>query len=210
MEKIGIQIQPKAYQDERKYGHIYPNGGNQTSSLDNLFDKFSDISQLLVPSCLMTLINHDNNNNDDHDSCTKLCDSSNSLFKFKKLTRATTDMVIRCVVLFKQSPIPGKKTDIYIYVSKFYIGLVFIIVYIGLLYLIFSYFMHLILWLEHQFDIVEIVQDFGMECIKVALIIEEKYCLHEYAPKALYSTVSVLLRTIVACKNTVPCNNINH
>lgn len=53
----------------------------------------------------------------------------------------------------------------------------------------------------------EKLQNIGIGCIKIALIADEKYHLHEYASEALYSIVSALLRAIVAYKDTPPPSN---
>jgi hypothetical protein len=185
-------MQSKFYQKEKQTGSTggYENQSN-SSGFDNLVSTLSEISQLLVPSWLMTLINHDS---DDYDQSVGSCKPRNSLFKFKRLSQVVTDMVVRCVVLVKQSPIPGK--------TAFYtFELLLIICILGLLRLIFSHFMHLVLWLEHQFNIMEKLQNIGIECIKVALLADEKYHLHEYASEALYSIVSTLLKSIVAYKD---------
>jgi hypothetical protein len=72
--------------------------------------------------------------------------------------------------------------------------------FIGLLYLVFSYFVHLLLWIDQNFQVVEKIQNLGVTCIKKLLQADEKYRLHEFASEALYTLVSASLKTIVAYK----------
>lgn len=61
-------------------------------------DKESNLSNIFTPKWF-TL----NNDQTTEES------SGDPLLKFKRIGRAMTDAIVQCVVLFKQSPLPGKE-----------------------------------------------------------------------------------------------------
>lgn len=79
---------------------------------------------------------------------------------------------------------------------------------VGLLYSLFSYFMHLIFWFNEQFHVIEKIQNLAIEGIKITLKADEKYHLHEFASEALYTLVSAFLKAIIACKEAPLHRNI--
>ncbi|KAL7327192.1 hypothetical protein PS15p_209421 [Mucor circinelloides] len=145
---------------------------------DTITEKFRAIARLVAPSWViaMTQDNTNSNINTDSDNVTTQYQQDAPIQKFKSLNKAMTDIVIHCVVLFKQSPVPG------------------------LLYSLLSYFLFAVLWLNDQFQIVERVQQLTIECIKLGLKADEKYHLHEFASEAVYSIISALLKAIIAYK----------
>ncbi|CAO0801988.1 unnamed protein product [Mucor circinelloides] len=145
---------------------------------DTIIEKFRAITRLAAPSWViaMTQDNASSNINTDSNSVTTQYQQDAPIQKFKSLNKAMTDIVVHCVVLFKQSPVPG------------------------LLYSLLSYFLFAVLWLNDQFQIVERVQQLTIECIKLGLKADEKYHLHEFASEAVYSIVSAFLKAIIAYK----------
>jgi hypothetical protein len=83
--------------------------------VDNFIAKFSILSNLLAPQWLLSIINHPDDVEEkeleqqpvNNDKCCEATTTGDSLLKFKRLGRTTTDIIVQCVVLFKQSPIPG-------------------------------------------------------------------------------------------------------
>lgn len=72
----------------------------------------------------------------------------------------------------------------------------------GLLYLLFSYFLHLIFWMDGHFHVVDKVQVWSISCIKQLLAADEKYHIHEFATEAIYTLIRLYLKALVAYKET--------
>ncbi|KAG2235445.1 hypothetical protein INT48_007843, partial [Thamnidium elegans] len=108
-----------------------------------------------------------------------------SLSKLKQVGRVMTEFIVQCVILFKQSPLPG------------------------LLYILFSYFAQLILWIDRYTRFSEKLQCVGISCIKQLLKADEKYHLHELASETFFTFVSASLRALVAYKETPGYNDSN-
>lgn len=66
----------------------------------------------------------------------------------------------------------------------------------------FSYFFHLILWVDQHFHVAEKIQIWSISCIKQLLAADEKYHLHEFASEAVCTLIRLYLKTIVAYKET--------
>lgn len=165
---------------------------------DTIIEKFRAITRLAAPSWViaMTQDNASSNINTDSNSVTTQYQQDAPIQKFKSLNKAMTDIVVHCVVLFKQSPVPGNLCicPLEIAAHANYISGA------GLLYSLLSYFLFAVLWLNDQFQIVERVQQLTIECIKLGLKADEKYHLHEFASEAVYSIVSAFLKAIIAYK----------
>lgn len=61
-------------------------------------DKESNLSNIFTPKWFT--LNNDQTTEESN---------GDSLLKFKRIGRAMTDAIVQCVVLFKQSPLPGKE-----------------------------------------------------------------------------------------------------
>lgn len=94
------------------------NTNSTTTMVDNLVEKFSILSNLLAPTWLLSIINRTSEEETDKTQQQEINCCGDSLLKFKRLGRTTTDIIVQCVVLFKQSPIPGTVlSDIYLYTA---------------------------------------------------------------------------------------------
>lgn len=153
------------------------------SSHKDLPNKFALLSQMLTPTWITTILNTQQGNQEVVEGrevvyASRRTHEGDSLAKFKQLGRAITDILVQCVVLFKQSPLPG------------------------MLYLLFSYFLQILFLLNQHFQVIEKIQNVGVICIKKLLAADEKYHLHEFASEALYTLVSATLKAVVAYKET--------
>ncbi|KAI8643718.1 hypothetical protein BD408DRAFT_431192 [Parasitella parasitica] len=160
--RVGISTQQSASQQESSTA-----AENEESYQTTIISKFYAISQLLAPSWLAAMAQNSENND-------TAASKDTPIQKFKLLSSAMTDIIVRCVVLFKQSPVPG------------------------LLYAILSYFLYAIFWINGQFQIVQKVEYVTIECIKFALKTDEKYNLHEIASEAVCTLLSTFLKAIIA------------
>ncbi|KAI9273799.1 hypothetical protein EDC94DRAFT_592803 [Helicostylum pulchrum] len=130
-----------------------------STSSNTLINRFLTLSNILMSSS---------------SSEDKQIKQSDSLSKLKQVGRVMTEFIIQCVILFKQSPLPG------------------------LLYILFSYFAQLILWIDRYTRFSEKLQRVGISCIKQLLKADEKYHLHELASETLFTFVSASLKALVA------------
>ncbi|KAG2202029.1 hypothetical protein INT47_006221 [Mucor saturninus] len=109
--------------------------------------------------------------------------TGDSFVKFQQLGSTLTDVIVHCVVLFKQSPLPG------------------------LLYFLLSYFVNLVFWIDQQFHVVDKVQLCSIGCIKLLLAVDERYHLHEYASETVCTLIRLYLKAVVAYKETPSSNH---
>lgn len=83
----------------------------ENENVDTIINKFYAISQLIAPSWLITMAwgkttNTDNNDNTALTTVPKQYEDT-PIQKFKLLNSAMIDIIMHCVILFKQSPLPG-------------------------------------------------------------------------------------------------------
>lgn len=66
----------------------------------------------------------------------------------------------------------------------------------------FGYLIQLLLWVDSQYQIMQKVQSFGIQCIKFGLQADEQYRLHEFVSEGLYMMIAAGLKAAVAFKET--------
>lgn len=66
----------------------------------------------------------------------------------------------------------------------------------------FSYLLHILCYLDHQYEVREKMQRVGVECIKLVLAADEHYHLHELASETLYMLIAASLKAAVAFKES--------
>lgn len=101
--RVGILTQQSHSQQE--------NITEEDENVDTIINKFYAISQLIAPSWLITLAwgkttNTDSNDNTPLTTVPKQYEDA-PIQKFKLLNSAMIDVIVHCVILFKQSPLPG-------------------------------------------------------------------------------------------------------
>lgn len=99
-ERVGIAIQQQ---------QVVTGMESDEGYADTIIEKFRAIARLVAPSWViaMTQDNANSNINTDSNNVTTQYQQDAPIQKFKSLNKAMTDIVIHCVVLFKQSPVPG-------------------------------------------------------------------------------------------------------
>ncbi|KAI9492586.1 hypothetical protein BDB00DRAFT_827252 [Zychaea mexicana] len=102
--------------------------------------------------------------------------SRDPLNRFKRFGQFVVQMTVTMAILIKQSPLP----DIFCF--------------------LFGYFIQFLIWFDSQYHVVERVQDFGVECLKMLLQADEEYRLHELVSEAVYMLVAAGLKAVVAFK----------
>ncbi|CAO3633710.1 unnamed protein product [Mucor hiemalis] len=111
VSKLQLQITDNntAIQQQLQQDKSYTSNGASNTYKD-LSNKFAILSQILTPTWITTILNTDVNQEmkeRDVAYAPRREDEGDSLVKFKQLGRAITDIIVQCVVLFKQSPLPG-------------------------------------------------------------------------------------------------------
>ncbi|CEP13393.1 hypothetical protein [Parasitella parasitica] len=76
---------------------------NEESHENSIINKFYSISQLLAPTWLIPMIG----NTEKPASNDPAVSKDTPIHKFQLLNSVMTDIIIRCLVVFKQSPLPG-------------------------------------------------------------------------------------------------------
>ncbi|KAL0078114.1 hypothetical protein F4703DRAFT_1878723 [Phycomyces blakesleeanus] len=102
--------------------------------------------------------------------------SSDPIHRFKRFGQLMISTSVSCAVAVKRSPLPD------------------------ILYFLFGYFLQLLLWLDTQYNIIQKIQNFMIECVKLLLEADEEYRLHEYISEALYMLFAASLKAAVAFK----------
>ncbi|KAI9261621.1 hypothetical protein BDA99DRAFT_538009 [Phascolomyces articulosus] len=102
--------------------------------------------------------------------------SGDPINRFKRFGQFVVQMTVTMAVMIKQSPLP----DIFCF--------------------LFGYFIQFLIWFDHQYHVVERVQDFGVECLKMLLQADEEYRLHELVSEAVYMLIAAGLKAVVAFK----------
>ncbi|CAO3611091.1 unnamed protein product [Cunninghamella blakesleeana] len=108
----------------------------------------------------------------------KYPNDNDTVQRFKQLSQVIIQATVTLAILIKQSPIPG------------------------LLTFCFSYFMHLLLWVDACYGIREKAQDFGIASIKLLIEADEQYRLHEFISEFIFMVVAATLKAVVAYKET--------
>ncbi|KAI8144146.1 hypothetical protein BJV82DRAFT_608492 [Fennellomyces sp. T-0311] len=98
------------------------------------------------------------------------------LNRFKRFGQFMVQMAVTFAILIKQSPLP----DIFCF--------------------LFGYFIQFLIWFDSQYHVVERVQDFGVELLKMLLQADEEYRLHELVSEAVYMLIAAGLKAVVAFK----------
>ncbi|KAI9014594.1 hypothetical protein CLU79DRAFT_721676 [Phycomyces nitens] len=104
--------------------------------------------------------------------------SSDPIDRFKRFGQLMISTSVSCAVAVKRSPLPD------------------------ILYFLFGYFLQFLLWVDTQYNIIQKIQNFGVECVKLLLEADEQYHLHEYLSEALYMLFAASLKAAVAFKET--------
>lgn len=66
----------------------------------------------------------------------------------------------------------------------------------------FGYLIQVFLWVDSQYNVMQKVQNLGIQCIKFGLQADEQYRLHEFISEGLYMMVAAGLKAAVAFKET--------
>lgn len=108
----------------------------------------------------------------------KYPNDNDTVQRFKQFSQVIIQATVTLAILIKQSPIPG------------------------LLAFCFSYFMHLLLWVDACYGVREKAQDFGIASIKLLIEADEQYRLHEFISEFIFMVVAATLKAVVAYKET--------
>ncbi|KAI7852621.1 hypothetical protein BDC45DRAFT_570885 [Circinella umbellata] len=109
-----------------------------------------------------------------------------SVNRFKHFGQFVVQMTVTLAIMIKQSPLP----DIFCF--------------------LFGYFIQFLIWFDKQYHVVERVQDFGVDCLKMLLQADEEYRLHELVSEAVYMLIAAGLKAVVAFKETPGYKEHNH
>jgi hypothetical protein len=87
----------------------------EDENVDTTTNKFSILSQSITPSWLTTKVQGNSNDSALLTTVSKQYEDT-PIQKFKLLNSALIDIIVHCVIRFKQSPLPGIYIYIYIYI----------------------------------------------------------------------------------------------
>ncbi|KAI8089471.1 uncharacterized protein BX664DRAFT_385954 [Halteromyces radiatus] len=115
---------------------------------------------------------------EENNASMQLLDQQDPIHRFKRFGRFVINTSVCLAIMVKRSPVPD------------------------LIGLICSYLVHVLSYLDHQYQVRQKMQSVGIECIKLLLAADEHYHLHELASETLYMLIAASLKAAVAFKES--------